>query len=41
MPSNQKASGVSIPSVNHLKFMPKNPVTNVRGRKIVATTVSS
>jgi GNAT superfamily N-acetyltransferase len=39
-PRSQNASCVSIPSTIHPKFMPKNPVMNVSGRKIVATTVS-
>jgi GNAT superfamily N-acetyltransferase len=40
MPSSQKAICVSISSTIHPKFMPKNPVMNVSGRKIVATTVN-
>jgi GNAT superfamily N-acetyltransferase len=39
-PSSQNASCVSISPTIHSKFIPKKPVMNVSGRKIVATTVS-
>jgi GNAT superfamily N-acetyltransferase len=39
-PSSQKASCVSISPTIQPKFIPKKPVMNVSGRKIVATTVS-
>ena len=39
-PSSQKATGVSMWSTIHPKFMPKNPVMNVSGTKIVATTLT-
>jgi GNAT superfamily N-acetyltransferase len=39
-PSSQKANWVSISPTIQSKFIPKKPVMNVSGRKIVATTVS-
>ena len=39
-PSSQKATCVSMRSTIHPKFMPKNPVMNVSGTKIVATTLT-
>jgi hypothetical protein len=35
-----KARGVSMRSVIQAKFIPKNPVTKVSGRKMVAKTAS-
>jgi hypothetical protein len=36
----QKATAVSTRWTSHRKFCPKNPVTKVNGRKMVAMTVS-
>jgi hypothetical protein len=40
IPSRMKARGVSMRSVIQAKFIPKNPVTKVSGRKMVAKTAS-
>ena len=39
-PKSRKAVSPPTRSVSHGKFMPKNPVVRVSGRKIVATSVS-
>ena len=40
-PSSQKAIGLSIRSTSQPKFIPKYPVTSVRGTKIVARTLTT
>ena len=39
-PSNQKAGAESMWSTSQPKFIPKNPVRKVSGKKTVAITVS-
>jgi hypothetical protein len=39
-PKTKNAAAVSMLSTSQPKFMPKNPVTKVSGRKIVAISVS-